>query len=59
MRFYTKRTDRKRMGEIVSERIRIIDGAGTLQEFAIDERDAEFVCAALNAADRQEALCKV
>lgn len=57
MRFYTERCPRRR--GVVSDRFVIVDTDRTLHTIDIDERDAEFVCAALNAAARQEALCDV
>ncbi len=43
----------------VSDHVEILDGNNTVLAFNVHESDAEYVCAALNAADRQEKLCSV
>ncbi len=37
----------------------IHDGEGAMHRMAVHEHDVDFVCAAMNAADRQAKLCKV
>ena len=70
MRFYTQRckpTRRfvggpqhaARYASVMSNRCEVIDGNGDLKIFTVHENDAEYVCAALNAADRQGKSCTV
>ena len=42
-----------------SYEVEIIDGNSTFETFAVNERDVDFIVAALNAADRQEQLCDI
>ena len=54
--------DRRRYDALhtsVSDKVEIIDGNSTFETFAVNERDVDFIVAALNAADRQEQLCDI
>ena len=63
MRFYTQRcalTHNVDTGApIQSGRVGIIDGTTNVNTFYVHESDADFVCAALNAAAKQHELCSV
>jgi hypothetical protein len=52
-RFYTRRR-KPDDGHVV-----IFDGENSMQRLPVHEADVDFVCAAMNAADRREKKCTV